>query len=113
MEKDPKIYLEHILDSINAIQSYTLERTRETFLNSLMEQDAVIRRFEIIGEAAKNTPESFKNAHKDIPWSEMAGMRNALIHEYFIIDIIAVWDTTQEDLPKLKKQIEEVIKELQ
>lgn len=112
MEKDFKIYLEHILDSINAIQSYTTGKTKEFFLKSLMEQDAVIRRFEIIGEATKNTPESFKNTHKDIPWSEMAGMRNVLIHEYFIIDINAVWDTTQNDLPKLKKQIEEVVKEL-
>lgn len=112
MEKDPKIYLEHILDSINAIQSYTSSKTRETFLGSLMEQDAVIRRFEIIGEAVKNTPESFKNAHQDIPWSKMAGMRNVLIHEYFVIDFNAVWDSAKDDLPKLKTQIEEAVKEL-
>lgn len=112
MEKDPKIYLEHILDSINAIQEYTSGKTRETFLASLMEQDAVIRRFEIIGEAVKNMPESFKNAHPDIPWNKAAGMRNVLIHEYFVIDFEAVWDTAQDDLPKLKKQIESIIKEL-
>lgn len=112
MGKDPKIYLEHILDSINAIQSYTSGKTRETFLGSLLEQDAVIRRFEIIGEAVKNMPEIFKSAHQDIPWGKMAGMRNVLIHEYFVIDFDAVWDTAKDDLPKLKIQIEKVAKNL-
>ena len=109
VQKDPKIFLKHILESIDAIENYAAGQTFNSFLNSLKDQDAVIRRLEIIGEAVKNLGEDFKKTHSEIPWSKIAGLRNILIHEYFIVDIRAVWDTIQDDLPLLKKQIKDVL----
>ena len=106
MSKDPKIFLEHILTSIQAIEDYAKNETLETFLVNIKDQDAIIRRLEIIGEAVKNLPEDFKSQRTDIPWIKIAGMRDVLIHEYFAVDIPAVWDTIQSDLPKLKTQIQ-------
>ena len=109
MPRDHRVYLEHILESIEAIENYARGQTRETFLQSLKEQDAVIRRFEIIGEAVKNLPEEFKNAYTDIPWRKIAGMRDILVHEYFVVDVPAVWDTMQDDVPVLKEQIKKLM----
>ena len=67
--------------------------------------DAVVRNFEIIGEAAKNVPSKMKSLHKEIPWKEMSGMRNKMIHEYFGIDLKIVWKTIEHSLPGLKKAI--------
>ncbi|MBI2121809.1 MAG: DUF86 domain-containing protein [Candidatus Sungbacteria bacterium] len=111
MAKDPKIYLEHILESIEAIENYAQGQTIKTFLVSERDQDAVIRRLEIIGEAVKNIPDEFKDKHSEIPWQKIAGMRDVLIHEYFVVDIRAVWDTIQDDLPRLKEQIKHIIQE--
>ena len=87
MKKDPLIFLEHILESIKDIEEYVRGTTREEFMNSKKTQDAVIRRIEIIGEAAKNVPEDIKKHHPDIPWKRMSGMRDILIHGYFGVDL--------------------------
>lgn len=87
MKKDPKIFLEHILQSIEAIEDYVKDLTKDDFLNSPIVQDAVIRRIEIIGEASKNLPEDFKNEHPEVLWKDIAGMRDILIHKYFGIDL--------------------------
>ena|SRR3989344_3212671 len=109
MEKNPGIFLEHILDSIEAIETYAAGQTLEMFLRAGKEQDAVVRRFEIIGEAVKNIPDDFKNKYPEVPWSKAAGMRNMLIHEYFTVDIPAVWDTIQDNLPTLKTQLKNIL----
>ena len=109
MAKDPRIFLLHILESINAIERYAFGQTLDTFLSSLKEQDAVIRRLEIIGEAVKNLPDDFKNKHLHIPWAKIAGMRNILVHEYFVVDIPAVWNTVLDDLPSLKQQVKDLL----
>jgi len=108
--KDPKIFLRHILESIEAIERYAAGQTLDTFLKSPKDQDATIRRLEIIGEAVRGLQDDFKSKHVEIPWNKIAGMRNVLIHEYFIVDIPAVWDTVQDDLPPLKQQIEDVLR---
>ncbi|MEK7507495.1 MAG: DUF86 domain-containing protein [Patescibacteria group bacterium] len=109
MEKNPKIFLEHILESIGAIEEYATDQTLATFLASSRDQDAVIRRFEIIGEAVKNLSDNFRNKYPKVPWNKMAGMRDVLVHEYFTVDIPAVWDTIQGDLPPLKNQLKEIL----
>ena len=86
MKKDPIIFLEHIRESIEAIGSY-MEGDDEQFFNDKKVQDAVIRRLEIIGEAVKNLPQEFIKKHKSIPWSEIARMRDKLIHKYFGVDL--------------------------
>ncbi len=111
MEKNPAIFLRHIVESIETIESYAAGKTFETFLDALKDQDAVMRRIEIIGEATRNLPDGFKVEHPEIPWKKIAGMRNMLIHEYFIVDLKAVWDTVHDDLPLLKRQIRKLLEQ--
>ena len=87
MKKNLRIFLIHILDSINLIEDYTNDKTKEEFEDSLSLQDMTIRRLEIIGEAIKNLPQEFKNNYNNIPWKKISGLRDKLIHEYFGVDI--------------------------
>ena len=109
MKKDPKIFLQHILESIDEIEKYTKNISKQAFLTSTQVQDAVIRRLEIIGEATKDIPASIKNQSKNIPWKELAGTRDVLIHGYFRVDTELVWDTITHDLKKLKKEIRKIL----
>ena len=107
--KNPKIFLEDILESVNRIERYIKGKTKKEFLDNYEKQDAIIKRLEIIGEAVKNIPSEIKKKHPEIPWKDMAGMRNVLIHEYFGVIMDRVWDTAKNDIPKLKKQIQELL----
>ena len=78
--KDPRVYLAHVLECVTKIERYT-GNGREAFLADSMAQDAVIRNFEIIGEAAKRIPSEFRAAHPELPWDEMTGFRDVLIHD--------------------------------
>lgn len=109
MKKDPKIFLRHILESIEAIENYTKGESKEKFSKNISLQDALNRRIEIIGEATKNLSPGFKKKYPDIEWREIAGMRNKLIHEYFGVNSDMVWEVVRKDIPKLKKQITELL----
>jgi len=113
MEKD-SIYLKHTLDAIAVVEGYVEGIDSISFQehkNKLI-QDGVIREIEIIGEAAKNLSTDFKDSHNGIPWKKIMSMRDRLIHEYFGVDLEAVWQTVQEDLPKLKTQVGEMLSEI-
>ena len=103
--KDDSIYIDHILLSINNILIYTKDISKEDFAKNTLIQDAVIRNFEIIGEATKKISPDFKKVNFEVPWKEMAGMRDKLIHDYIGVDIQVIWDTIQQDLPNLQKII--------
>lgn len=109
MEHDPKIFLQHILESIKNINEFVEGLSDADFLKDLKTQDAVIRKIEIIGEATKNLPIDFKEKHDDVRWKEIAGMRDVLTHDYFGVDLQAVWNVIINDLPDLKKKIQAIL----
>ena len=102
--KDDKTYLTHIADALNRIVAFTAEG-RRSFMEDTKTQDAVVRNFEIIGEASKLVSSNFKKRHADIPWREMAGTRDRLIHEYFGVSLAMVWQIVEQEVPKLRRQI--------
>lgn len=108
MTKDPLVFIEDILDSIDAINTYVENIQKSEFMISAMIQDAVIRRLEIIGEAANRLPDRFTTEHCDIPWAQIIGMRNLLIHDYGRVNLELVWDTIQIDLPGLKDRLSKI-----
>jgi len=87
MVKQPIFFIQHMLDSLELIEKYLSGKSKEEFLSSVQLQDAVIRRLEIIGESVKNLPESVIKENPDLPWKEIAGMRDILIHQYFGVDL--------------------------
>ncbi|MBI2574777.1 DUF86 domain-containing protein [Candidatus Woesearchaeota archaeon] len=111
MKKDPVIYVRHILESIDAIEDHTKGISEKDFISpsSIKTQDAVIRRLEIIGEAAKNIPAEFKKRHGNVPWREMTGMRDKLIHRYFGVDLSLTFDVVKKDLPEIKNKIQRIL----
>lgn len=109
MKKDDNVFLRHILDAITRIKGYVAGLKREDFMVNYLVQDGVIRQIEIIGEATKKLSGETKKKHLDIPWKDMAGMRDKLIHGYFGVDIGAVWDTVKNDIPDLEKRIKAIL----
>jgi len=103
--KDDIIYIDHILNSISRILDYISGKDREEFEADLVTQDAVVRQLEIIGEATKRVSKELRSKHPDIPWSDMAGMRDVLIHNYIDVDLGVVWKTASENIPDLKALI--------
>ncbi len=107
--RDWKFRIQDILKAIAKIELYLDKMTLAQFKKNEMVIDAVVRNFEIIGEASKNIPSTIRRAHGDIPWHQMNGMRNLLIHEYFGVDVPTVWHTAKKHLPLLKKQLEAIV----
>lgn len=105
MDKDEKLFLEHIMDSIRAIESFTYGIKEDDFYQNREKFDAVVRNLEIIGEASRHIDEEFRSKYSIIPWREITGMRDNLIHEYFGVDKVEVWHTIKNDIPELKKNI--------
>lgn len=109
MKRDVRLYLQDIYDSIVAIRSYTASLSEGVFRKNAQTQDAVVRRLEIMGEAAKHVDEHFRRRHPDIPWRKIAGMRDILIHEYFGVSLGRVWEVAINDLPLLEQQFKKLI----
>jgi uncharacterized protein with HEPN domain len=105
MDKDDTVYLRHILDAIHTIEEYLQDVNEDTFKATQLLQDGAIRQIEIIGEAIRHMSKDMRRIYSEVPWQDIAGMRDKLIHDYFGVDIEKVWVTTQEDLPVLKKQV--------
>jgi uncharacterized protein with HEPN domain len=111
-EKDPIIFLRHILESIERIEININRVVKNKFIKDVNLQDIIVRRLEIIGEAVRNIPDNFRERNKKIPWRNIAGMRDRLIHQYFDVDIELVWEIINRDIPKFKKQIIGLLKKL-
>lgn len=101
MKKRPEIFLEHMLEAIERIEAYIARMKKDRFLQDSKTQDAVIRQFEVLGEAAgRISPTTV--ADSPIPWKAIVGLRNKLIHDYLGIDVEMVWKTAKEETPRLK-----------
>ncbi len=106
--KSDALYLRYILDAMTRIEQYTAVG-QEVFLATPHWQDATIRQLEIIGEAAKQISAELRDNHRDIPWRQIAGLRDVLIHNYMGVDIAAVWQITQSELPGLKRTVQAIL----
>ncbi len=111
MKRNMELYLQDMLESILSIEEYTKDISEDKFCSDRLIQDAVVRRLEIIGEAAKNVDADFRNRHPQIPWKKIAGMRDIIAHEYFGVRLDRIWDVVKGDLPQLKEMIRSMIKE--
>jgi uncharacterized protein with HEPN domain len=109
-KRDWKLFLFDILEAIRRIEKYIEDMNYEAFLRDTKTQDAVVRNLEIIGEAARKVPESIKERYSKVPWSQVIGLRNRLIHGYFVIDYDIVWYIISNELKELKQEVEEMLK---
>ena len=106
--KDDRLYLTHIKEAIDKIYLYTNDGY-DQFVDDPKAQDAVIRNFEIIGEATKQISDKVKQLRSDIPWRDIAGLRDVLIHDYMGVDVKEVWNIVTNHLPGLKNAIDELL----
>ena len=104
-DRDPRVILDEMIESITLIRSYTRDATFETFGAQRLLQDAVIHRIEILGEAASQMPTEFQSQHPAVPWRVITDMRNRLIHGYFAVRLDLVWQMVIGDLPPLEAQL--------
>lgn len=109
MKRDITLFLRDIFEAIQLIEDYCRGISREDFEHDKKLQDAVIRRIEIIGEAAKHVPESLRKKYPNVPWQKIAGVRDVMIHGYFSVLLERVWNILHEDLPRLKAEILKIL----
>jgi uncharacterized protein with HEPN domain len=102
-----------IVECIAAIETYTSDLSYDEFMSTPLVQDAVIRRLEIIGEATKHVPKRMRDRYPDVPWRQIAGMRDILAHDYFGVILDNAWNVIERDLPALKTHMEEIQRDLE
>jgi uncharacterized protein with HEPN domain len=110
MAQGDGVYLHHILDAIDRIETYLQGIDEAEFFQTPLIQDGIIRQLEIVGEATKRLSKELRDATSQIPWVDIAGMRDKLIHDYLGVDIGQVWYTAKEDVPELKLEVVKVLK---
>ncbi len=112
MKRDVRLYLDDIFDAVEKIENYIGVLTFEEFSLDSKTIDAIVRNFEIIGEATKRIPQETKEKYSQIPWKMMAGTRDKLIHEYFGVSLQVLWKAVKEDLPPLKRSLKLLLEKM-
>ena len=110
-EKRWQIRIEHILEAISKIERYTAGLSEETFISQDMTVDAVVRNFQVIGEAVRHVPDDVQARYPEVPWSLMQGMRHILVHDYFTVKLNIVWRTIQQSLPPLVEPLQRILRD--
>jgi uncharacterized protein with HEPN domain len=108
-----KIRLQHVLDAITEIQSFTKDVNYEDFQESSLIQSACVRQLEIIGEACNHLSKDLMDQNSQIPWSEIIGLRTIIVHQYFGVDINVIWDVIQVDLSELAVKAKDIIEKME
>ena len=108
-KRDILVYLDDILEATQLIGTYTEYISEGEFYKSVEKQDAILHRLQIIGEAAKHIPLSYREKWNHVPWKDIAGIRDIIVHEYFGITLTMIWKTAIEDIPVLEQQIKEIL----
>ena len=111
MSRGIEILLGEILEAVELLQRYTEGLSYDAFAEDVEKQDAVVRRLEIIGEAVKGLPESLRAKYPDVPWRDIAGARDIMIHEYFRVDLELAWEMVQDDLPALAAEVSKILED--
>lgn len=111
-KRDVLVYLDDILESAELIESYISSISEGEFYQSIEKQDAILHRLQIIGEAAKHVPSTYRERWNHVPWKDIAGIRDIIVHEYFGITLTMIWKTAVEDIPLLKQHILEILENL-
>ena len=106
--KDDRAYLEHIRDALADIATYT-SAGRDAFFDERIRQDATLRKLEVIGQAVKNLSEESKSRRPQIPWKQIAGMSDKVIHDYFGVNLEIVWAVVEKDLPQLERAVRDLL----
>ncbi len=112
MSRDPRVYLEDVLESIRRINAYVTGLDEERLAADQLRLDAVVRNLEVIGEAVKRLPEEITQQQSHVEWRKIGGLRDILIHHYFGIDVGIIWDVVQNKLPDLERQIRTILDSL-
>ena len=112
MKREISLFIDDISESIKLIEKYSNNLSKKEIDNSQETKDAIVRRFEVIGKAAKNIPEDFRKKYPKIPWKKIAGLRDVIIHSYFNIDLDIMWNIIKKDIPELEENIEKIKKDL-
>jgi len=112
MSRSAKILLRDIVRAAELLEQYTSGLSLEEFTENQEKQDAVARRLEIIGEAVKGLPQDLRDRYSEVPWRDIAGARDILVHEYFRIDLDLAWDMVKTDIPALAEQIRRILEEV-
>jgi uncharacterized protein with HEPN domain len=108
--KDDRVYLQHIRDALDDIANYA-NAGQEAFLAERMRQDATLRKLQVIGQAVKNLSDRSKSRQPHIPWKQIAGLRDKVIHDYFGVNLEIVWAVVEKDLPQLRRAVEALLSE--
>lgn len=111
--RDYRLYLRDIFAAMVAIQEFIENMDFETFVEDDKTASAVIRKLEIIGEATKNVPEAIRQEYPQVPWRQMAGMRDRLVHSYFGVDFALIWETVKSQIPLLQPVIVQILSHLE
>ncbi|WXG42979.1 MAG: DUF86 domain-containing protein [Promethearchaeati archaeon SRVP18_Atabeyarchaeia-1] len=112
MKRDIKLFVKDIISAMDSIEKFVSGMTIDEIQKDDKTSSAVIRKFEIIGEATKHIPDALRIKHSEIPWSRMSGMRDRLVHAYLGIDYRLVWDAIKIDIPNLKPKFERILVDL-